>query len=99
MLGLLADVNHQLLPERSPMVVLLREVVRLTEPRTIAFADPRAFERDERPWQHRTEFWQRLGDAMGFADGDHHQRHLGVPPEELRPLAQPRSEERRVGKE
>src|SRR5947209_3710228 len=82
-LGVLAAVDHQLLPDAQARGVALRQGARLCEllPGALAYTDP--LERQQRSWQHRAELRHEPGDAPAVPHRDDHERDRRVAPEEL----------------
>src|SRR5581483_4688253 len=80
--GLLARVNHQLLPDAGALAVIVGVVPDRAQRFTVALQHGNAFEREQRSIEDASELWNRIGDRVGGTDSENHQRNVRVAREE-----------------
>ena len=85
----LGGVDHQLLPQRAPVVVGGGQGGGTGQQFAVAFAQLRPLDREKRLPQQRFEFGERVGDLAAGSDRDDHHGHVDVAAEEAGSLPLP----------
>src|SRR6185312_16349146 len=84
--GGFAGMHHEFLPQRTTLVVVVRQSMRSSDRLAATFAQPDPLDGQQRAGCERAEFGYRRGHARGGPNRDDHQRNVDVAAEERRPV-------------